>query len=184
MIIIIWTKKCGRQGLPWLYFFEKKIGLRYLECAIRCMNDPVPSKQTIFQHVIYSQGLHTVQMTSAGPLVHKKISKWNTHWLMWQITGFTKWKRTKMGRENILFSIYKDINKTQTQHSVATFPRKKSLFWPKEHNNKLLYLRNLYLVMSFTMTRAGNMFLWSSDAKKKKKKTWGQILPKIICSSE
>lgn len=122
-----------------IIFLEKKIGLRYEEWDVRCTNDPVASKQTIFQHVIYSQGLHTFQMTSPGMLVHKKISKWNTHWLMWPITGFTKWKRTKTGRENILFSIYKDINKTPTQHSVATFPRKKSLFWPKEHN-KLLYL--------------------------------------------
>lgn len=121
-------------------FLKRKLGLRYLERAVRCTNDPAASKQTIFQHVIYSQGLQTFQMTSPRLLVHKKISKWDTHWLMWQITGFAKWKRTKTGRENILFSIYKDINKTQTQHSVATFPRKKSLFWPKEHNNKLLYL--------------------------------------------
>lgn len=121
-------------------FLKRNLGLRYLECAVRCMNDPAASKQTLFQHVIYSQGLHTFQITSPGLLVHEKISKWDTHWLMWQITGVAKWKRTKTGRENILFSIYKDINKTQIQHSVATFPRKKSLFWPKEHNNKLLYL--------------------------------------------
>lgn len=56
-------------------FFKKEVGLRYLECAIRYMNDPAASKQATFQHVIYSQGLHTFQMTSPGLLVHKKISK-------------------------------------------------------------------------------------------------------------
>lgn len=35
---------------------------------------------------------------------------------MWQITESAKWKRTKTWRTNILFSIYKDINKTLTQH--------------------------------------------------------------------
>jgi len=162
-------------NLHLLCWQEDSLPLSHLgspECTVRCMNASAASKKTLFQHVIYSQGLCTFQMTSPGLLVHKKISKWDTHWLMWQITGFAKWKRTKTGRENILFSIYKDINKTQTQHSVATFPRKRSLFWPKEHNNKLLYLRNMYLKMSFknplfTMSRTKNMFLWNLDTKKK-----------------
>jgi hypothetical protein len=36
-------------------------------------------------------------------------------------------EKNKNSEENILFSIYKVINKTQTQHSAAAFPRKKSL---------------------------------------------------------
>lgn len=156
-MLIIWTKK---YGSALALFLNQEIGLRSAEGTRRYMNAPAASKQTVSQHVIYSQGLYTFQMTSPGLLVHKKISKWDTHWLMWQITRFAKWKRTKTGRENILFSIYKDINKTQTQHSVATFPRKRSLFWPKEHNNKLLYLRNMYLVMSFKKTNKPHSLLW------------------------
>ena len=92
------------------------------ECTPRCVNASAASKKTLFQHVIYSQGLYTFQMTSPGLLVHKKISKWDTHWLMWQITGFAKWKRTKTGRENILFSIYRILIKLKPSILWLHFP--------------------------------------------------------------
>ena len=65
-------------NLHLLCWQEDSLPLSHLgspECTVRCMNASAASKKTLFQHVIYSQGLCTFQMTSPGLLVHKKISK-------------------------------------------------------------------------------------------------------------
>jgi hypothetical protein len=110
---------------------------------------PAVAAQASSQPVIYSRGLYAFQMMSPELLVHKKKSKRDTHQLMWQIITLAKWKRTKTQRKTFCFQSTRLLIKLKPSILRLHFPGRRVFFSQENITTTFLYLRNMYLVMSF-----------------------------------